>query len=429
MSNEAPPAGWYPNPDGTGGLRWWSGVGWTDITREAGTSATPTTALERPAEPTQVLAEPAPEAVQADQSDQSQWANPWGQPVAPVPVAPIAGYNPYAPIPVQPLTASGMRPLSGMFSDIGRIVRRAWLPIVGISFTIWAVVSAVIAAVTASSIDLDALRRGLTGFANEVQTNPDGSIESAAGERILSDFQAAFSGLSPGAWAVLGTALFLLTMAASLVQVGAVSRLSMDAAAGQPVTWGAGWRSGFVAGLRLFGYWALIGIVALVVFAVVVAAIAVLAQLSPALAGVAGVAAFFAAIVLAFLFVGRLVPLSAQAVVGRHALRWSWQHTRGKFWAVVGRYLLWSMAASIVIQVISTIVAIPVSLLFLGQLSSASTVDQMGASLELQLLMLPFTMALGAITVLGIAPIWRDLSDDPVYRSIDEDGQPIEVSA
>ncbi|HET6818912.1 MAG TPA: DUF2510 domain-containing protein [Mycobacteriales bacterium] len=24
-----PPAGWYPNPDGTPSLRWWSGVAWT----------------------------------------------------------------------------------------------------------------------------------------------------------------------------------------------------------------------------------------------------------------------------------------------------------------------------------------------------------------------------------------------------------------
>ena len=34
MSTELPQAGWYPNPDGTGGLRWWSGVGWTEYTRE-----------------------------------------------------------------------------------------------------------------------------------------------------------------------------------------------------------------------------------------------------------------------------------------------------------------------------------------------------------------------------------------------------------
>ncbi len=34
-------------------------------------------------------------------------------------------------------------------------------------------------------------------------------------------------------------------------------------------------------------------------------------------------------------------------------------------------------------------------------------------------------MALAAITVIGIVPIWRDLTDHPTYRSIDDNGVPI----
>ncbi|HET7310433.1 MAG TPA: DUF2510 domain-containing protein [Mycobacteriales bacterium] len=31
-----PPPGWYPNPDGTPSLRWWSGLAWTaDVQRYA----------------------------------------------------------------------------------------------------------------------------------------------------------------------------------------------------------------------------------------------------------------------------------------------------------------------------------------------------------------------------------------------------------
>lgn len=479
MSNDAPPAGWYPNPDGTGGLRWWSGVGWTDYTRDAGTAtgaadepgtqqtevlAEQTQVVEQPAagatevieETTAVVEAPAQPAQPAESAaasgpaapaaepavpeqpagqpttalpDQSQWANPWGQPVTPVPAAPIAGYTPYAPPAPQPLTPSGMRPLSDMFSDIGRIVRRAWLPILVVSLVIWAAICALVAAVVVSAVNVPALRRGLDALATEVQNNPDGSISSAAGERIVQEFGEAFSRLSPAAWALLGTVLFLLFLVGSFVQIAAVSRLSMDAAAGRPVSWSAAWRSGFAGGFRLLGYWVLIGVIATVLLIAVVLVISVAAQLSPALAGLLGLAAFVAWIVVGVWLVGRLVPLAPQAVVGRHALRWSWQHTRGKFWGVFGRYLLWAIAASIIIQVITAVIAIPLSLLFLGQVSSGSSVEQLGASLELQLLLLPFSLALGAITVLGITPIWRDLTDDPDYRSIDEQGVPIKPSA
>lgn len=34
MSNDAVPAGWYPDPSGEQFMRWWDGGSWTTLTRE-----------------------------------------------------------------------------------------------------------------------------------------------------------------------------------------------------------------------------------------------------------------------------------------------------------------------------------------------------------------------------------------------------------
>jgi hypothetical protein len=487
MSTEQPPAGWYPNPDGSGGVRWWSGVGWTEYTREwAGqpvpepeAQSTPdwhepepapadeaVNAWQQPdpnatqqlgadvtqnlgtAEPTQNLgtAEPTqnlgtteptqnlgtaePTQAMPDQPANpwaQQPANPWAQqPANPwsAPAAPMGGYAPYQPPPKQPLTGSGMRPVGGMFSDIGRIVRRGWLPILVISAAIWAAVSAVYAVALAATVDLPALQRAFDLIGASAENNPETGLPATDPE-ISAAFRDAFAALSPSGWALMGALLTLLLLVASSIQTAAVNRVAMDAAAGQPVSWSAGWKSGFTAGLRLFGYYLLLSVVVGLAWILATVVVVALWAISPAIGVIAGLLGFLALVAATMWLTGRLIPVIVQVVVGRRAISWSWRHTKGKFWGVLGRYLLWALAASVIVNVVVTVLSIPVSLVFLGTAASTSSTSQLGASLVLTLITLPLSMALSAITFIGVVPIWRDLTDHSVYRSIDESGLPI----
>jgi len=418
MSHDAPQAGWYPNPDGTGGLRWWSGVGWTEYTRPnpEGEPA--------PEQPTTVLPEPTQTWPQEPTAPVPAAA--WGQPGGGQPAPPPTAYAAYSPSLGKPLTASGMRPIGGMFSDVGRITRRAWWPILAISAIIWMVVSAVLAVVTFAVVDTGALRAGLDALGAALEANPEGDFSQVETDAITSAFSQAFSALPLAGWLVLGALLSALVLLASTVQVGAVNRLAMDAAATNRVSWAAAWRSAFVAGFRLFGYYLLLMLVMSAAIIAITVLIVVTAQFAPALAVGLGILAFFGFIAASFWLTGRLIPAVAQAVVGRRALSWSWRATRGKFWAVLGRYLLWTLAASVIVNVITTVVSIPVSALFLGQATSATDPSaSLGLALTLNLVLLPLSMALGAITMMGIVPIWRDLADDPTYQSIDAQGVPV----
>lgn len=465
MSTDLPPAGWYPNPDATGGLRWWSGVGWTEYTRggasqEAtqvlgpaqtqevspaqGVVPVPEEVPVQEAAPTQQLSAPAEVPAGDPVLDQPVAApvNPWAQPTAepevvnPWAASPAAtwgqpaagGYAAYQPVPQQPLTGSGMRPLGGMFSDIGRIVRRGWLPIIGISVAIWAAVTAIYAIALLTTVDLTALQRGFDLIGASAESNPETGLPASDGE-ISAAFRDAFSALSPSGWALLITVLTVLLLVASAIQTAAVNRISMDAAAGQRVSWSAGWKSGFTAGFRLFGYYVLLSLLAVFAWTILAVVAVALWALAPALSIVVGILGFLALLALTVWLSGRLIPVIAQVVLGRGAISWSWRHTKGKFWAVLGRYLLWSIAASVIVNIIVTVVSIPVSLVFLGTASSTASTTQLGASLVLTLITLPVSMALSVVTFLGVVPIWRDLTDDARYRSIGEDGLPVAVEA
>jgi hypothetical protein len=174
-----------------------------------------------------------------------------------------------------------MRPLAAMFGDIGRITRRAWFPILAISAIIWGAVTAVLAVVTIGLIDVGALRRGLDAIGSALEANPEGDFSTAQGDEITSAFSQAFNSLPPAGWAILGLVAGVLLLLASTVQIGAVNRLAMDAATGGPVSWGVAWRSGFGAGLRLFGYYVLIMLFVTAAVVVVTVIIGLAAQVAP----------------------------------------------------------------------------------------------------------------------------------------------------
>ncbi len=66
MSDVTRSAGWYPDPDGAPGERWWNGAGWSDARRGAAPAVTPQPMpVAEQAPPTPVIysaANPAPQA-------------------------------------------------------------------------------------------------------------------------------------------------------------------------------------------------------------------------------------------------------------------------------------------------------------------------------------------------------------------------------
>lgn len=386
MSDSSPAAGWYPDPEDPSARRYWDGTAWTAHLAPA--------------------------------------ASAWG---AASPTAAPAGYGAYTP-QTSELTGSGMRHLAQLFDDVGRIIKRAWLPILAISVLVWLGWLVVAALIALSLVDVSKLSTALSLVFDTSQKYPGGTWPRSVQVQIEDTFAQVVRTDSPWPYVVAGAVLLVLSIAVVCFQIAAVNRLAMDAAAGQPVTWRAAWRSGFVGGIRLFGYALALTAIAIALTAALAGVVAVLVSASAApltwaavlLAMLGGIAW----IVLAVWLTGRLVPVAAQVDVGSGALRWTWRATRGKFWAVLGRYLLWSIVASIVGQIVLTVVLLPFSLL-----SAVATTNPTPATfawlITFYAISLPLTMAVSSLTYIGIVPIWRDLTDDPSYRSIDDAGHPV----
>lgn len=397
----SPAPGWYPDPFGAAQQRWWDGATWTSQIHPA-----------------------AP-------------ADAWGAPPQNQPHPPTgdAGYPPqpganqygyYAP--PTPLADSGMRRVPALFADVGRIIARAWLPIVGVSLVIWLVWSALVFAASSLVINYGNLLHAIDLSTKSLDEYSNGRVPSSVQLELNDAWYDVIRFSSPWFFVALAVIFILLTIYASALQTTAVNRLGIDASSGQPAQFGSALRAGIPAAFRLFGYLilltAIIVAVSLVLVFLVVAA-SQLGDVATAIASIVSAFGFIALVVGIVLLYGRLVPILVQVDMGPGALAWSWQATKGKSWAVLGRYLLWSLVAYFVIEIVLSILMVPVYSAMVISAASQNGAVLMVSGFGFLFLIWPISLAVSSLSLVGVVPIWRDLTDDPTYRSIDPDGIPV----
>ena len=388
-----PAPGWYPDPSGTG-IRYWNGQQWTDHYNPRGMVAGPARRAPAPA--------------------------PAGGSMMPVP-----GYQPLAP--------SGLRRLNGLFSDMGQILKQGWRPILRLSLLLWfgwTILSIVVLAIV---VDYGNLGSAVSATSRVVNEYGDGTVPSSVGDELRREWESVLRSDSVPIWFLVGTVILVLLIATSAVQVSAANRIAISATAnpdpdgsqagGTPVVIGAlvairsAWRPGFT----LLGYLLIATLLILVAGMAWAFVIAALAQLGGGFAFLAGVVAFLGLLALiggVYWLLGRLAPALVQVTQGPGALRWSWHATKGRFWSVFGRTLLWSVVASLIVQIVLTVLLVPVYavLLIAGAMGNAGL--SIGAGIVMIVLVGPVSLSLSIVSTLGVVPVWRDLTTDTRFRAI-----------
>lgn len=359
-----PSAGWYPSPDGDpSSVQYWDGQQWTPHRS------------------------PAPD------------------------------YQPGTP--QSPLAGSGLRRVDALFGDAWTILRRAWWPITAVGLLLWSLWGLLVA-LFAAAADFGAWTTLLLDVmaADEAAPGALSAAESAEFEQRATDLLAQ---TATGVWIAAGVILTVAMIATAVAHSAAVYRLGAEAAAGRPATFATAWDGIRDGTLRLIGYGLLLSAASVLLAGVVVGAVVLLSGV-PFLAvivGTLGAVAWFAVL---YGLMGKLVPAFVQASVpgGSGALGWSWRVTRGKFWAVLGRYLLWSLAASVLINLVTSVAALPLSFVFFGALFAGSAAGWL--VLFVMLATIAVSAAASGFSYLGSVPIWRDLTADERYRAIEPDG-------
>ena len=274
-------------------------------------------------------------------------------------------------------------------------------------------------------MDLPAFRRAFDFLGTTLDSTPDGNLSQAQIDQLQADFGQAFSRLPVAGWVLIGVILSGLALA----------REHGADPGRQPFGDGRDHVEPRVVGPRLE-----------VRFHRRSAAVRLLRThhrvgrsrpgpgrgsnrpgrtAVPGLAVALGLLAFIGSIVLSVWLTGRLIPTLAQVVVAGGALRWSWRATKGKVLGSAGPLPALVAGGFGDHQRRAHRHQHP------GESALPRLVDQRGsllatrAALSLNLILLPLSMATAAITIVGIVPIWRDLTDHPVYRSIDDEGLPI----
>jgi len=120
-----------------------------------------------------------------------------------------------------------------MFSDIGRIVRRAWWPILAISVIIWTAMTALMAILGVALVDLPAFRRGLDFLGTTLDSTPDGNLSQAQIDQLQADFGQAFSRLPVAGWVLIGVILSVLLLLASKSRTDRITPIRTHPATGR----------------------------------------------------------------------------------------------------------------------------------------------------------------------------------------------------
>ena len=314
-----------------------------------------------------------------------------------------------------------MRPVEAMFTDSWTIVQRAWWPITAIGLVLWGLWSLLVV-LLAAVVRLGEWARLWAGYVDVDGAYPDG-LPVAMRTQLQQQATDLFDEIGAGTWLAAGVILFAATVLVASAHYAATYRLGAEAASQRSATFRTGIDGMRTGTLRILGYNLLLVLLFAAVFAAVVGIAAVPALLTETLVPLTiglGLLMVVLAFVAMFGLYGRLLPAFVQACVptGAGALRWSWRVTRGRLWAVLGRYLLWSLAVSVVLNLVYSALSLP---LLLGGLF-AWYVSPGWPLLIVSLIGIVVLSAVTALSWLGPVAIWRDLTGDGSYRAIDDDG-------
>lgn len=373
----SPPPGWYPDPtaSGTRQLRWWDGHQWAQHTQD-----------------------PAPQP------------RGWSQP------GEIAWSTNQRP---EQVTESGLRPLGDFFADVGRILRRGWKQLLGISALVWFVAAVMIGAMALLLFDVGAVDETLQVLLDDLQQSPDG-LSAAAQARIEQLWDTAIP-YGPAIYIGAGLLLLAILITASALQVAGVNRAAVDAASDLPVTWTKSWFGAARGAPRLILFWALVVLGVIVVISAVVALSILLGQVAVALGVLTAIVLTLVALMAGIWLTGRLILVTAEAPMGRRPVRWAWQASRGRVLGILGRSLVWAIVAGIVASIVTSALFWPLGAAFEAALTGQGTQALPTFGIIATLVGIPIYQAIAGFTYLGAVPIWRDVTEREQYRALPQD--------